>query len=228
MKKIKLNNGMEMKRMLLCILVCLITTSAFCAEKLPLSMYGVVYDVGLMFGGKNLSVSNFRKEQVVYDMSIIKHVLNCNTVRIEGENLDRLSIATEEAHKQGLKVLFNPWKMEADSATTVDYMIRASKVAEKLRLKGADLIFVTGCEYTLFNRGVFPGDTFDKRIAWAHETRIYAKSDGGNSGQETQPDITVNGKPSEEKLPWKDCLLFWGLGNGRLDEFRLCWSRLLS
>ena len=166
MKKIKLNNGMEMKRMLLCILVCLITTSAFCAEKLPLSMYGVVYDVGLMFGGKNLSVSNFRKEQVVYDMSIIKHVLNCNTVRIEGENLDRLSIATEEAHKQGLKVLFNPWKMEADSATTVDYMIRASKVAEKLRLKGADLIFVTGYEYTLFNRGVFPGDTFDKRIAW--------------------------------------------------------------
>mgnify|MGYP002672109941 FL=1 len=166
MKKIKLNNGIEMKRMLLCILVCLITTSAFCAEKLPLSMYGVVYDVGLMFGGKNLSVSNFRKEQVVYDMSIIKHVLNCNTVRIEGENLDRLSIATEEAHKQGLKVLFNPWKMEADSATTVDYMIRASKVAEKLRLKGADLIFVTGCEYTLFNRGVFPGDTFDKRIAW--------------------------------------------------------------
>lgn len=166
MKKIKLNNGMEMKRMLLCILVCLITTSAFCAEKLPLSMYGVVYDVGLMFGGKNLSVSNFRKEQVVYDMSIIKHVLNSNTVRIEGENLDRLSIATEEAHKQGLKVLFNPWKMEADSATTVDYMIRASKVAEKLRLKGADLIFVTGYEYTLFNRGVFPGDTFDKRIAW--------------------------------------------------------------
>ena len=166
MNKIKLNNDVEMKRMLLCFLVCLITMSAFCAEKQALSMYGVVYDVGLMFGGKNLSVSNFRKEQVAYDMSIIKHVLNCNTVRIEGENLDRLSIATEEAHKQGLKVLFNPWKMEADSATTVDYMIRASKVAEKLRLKGADLIFVTGCEYTLFNRGVFPGDTFDKRIAW--------------------------------------------------------------
>ena len=165
MNKKKLNNGVEIKRMLLCFLVCLITMSAFCAEKQALSMYGVVYDVGLMFGGKNLSVSNFRKEQVAYDMSIIKHVLNCNTVRIEGEDLDRLSIATKEAHKQGLKVLFNPWKMEADSATTVDYMIRASKVAEKLRLKGADLIFVTGCEYTLFNRGVFPGDTFDERIA---------------------------------------------------------------
>ena len=166
MRKIKLSNGVEMKRMLLCVLVCLITSSAFSAEKQSLSLYGVVYDVGLMFGGKNLSVSNFRKEQVAYDMSIIKHVLNCNTVRIEGEDLDRLAIATKEAHKQGLKVLFNPWKMEADSATTVDYMIRASKVAEKLRSKGVDMIFVTGCEYTLFNRGVFPGDTFDERIAW--------------------------------------------------------------
>ena len=71
----------------------------------------------LVGGGKDLSVSNFRKQQVAYDMSIIKHVLNCNTIRIEGEDLDRLSFATKEAHKQGLKVLFNPWKMEADSAT---------------------------------------------------------------------------------------------------------------
>lgn len=61
----------------------------FSAEEL--SFYGVVYDVGLMFGGKNLSVANFRQEQVAYDMSITKHVLNCNTVRIEGEDLDRLS-----------------------------------------------------------------------------------------------------------------------------------------
>lgn len=136
----------------------------FSAEKL--SFYGVVYDVGLMFGGKNLSVANFRPEQVAYDISIIKHVLNCNTVRIEGEDLYRLSIATREASKQGLKVLFNPWKMESDSATTVNYMRQASEVAEKLRIEGADLIFVTGCEYTLFNRGVYPGDSLDERLAW--------------------------------------------------------------
>ena len=115
MKKIKLCNGVGMKRMLLSILVCLITSSAFSAEKQSLSLYGVVYDVGLMFGGKNLSVSNFRKEQVAYDMSIIKHVLNCNTVRIEGEDLDRLAIATKEAHKQGLKVLFRSWKVHIKS-----------------------------------------------------------------------------------------------------------------
>ena len=102
-------------------------------------------------------------------MSIIKHILNCNTVRIEGEDLNRLSIATREASKKGLKVLFNPWKMESDSATTVDYMRRASQVAEKLRKEGTDMIFVTGCEYTLFNRGVFPGDTFEERMAWLYE-----------------------------------------------------------
>lgn len=157
-----------MNRFLLSILLCLFTTiSISAAEKI--SVYGVVYDVGLNFGGKNLSVEYFRPEQVAYDMSIIKHVLNCNTVRIEGEDLNRLSIATREASKQGLKVLFNPWKMESDSATTVDYMRRASQVAEQLRKEGTDMIFVTGCEYTLFNCGVFPGDTFEERMAWLYE-----------------------------------------------------------
>ena len=120
-----------MNRFLLSILLCLFTMSISAEEKM--SVYGVVYDVGLNFGGKNLSVENFRPEQVAYDMSIIKHVLNCNTVRIEGEDLNRLSIATREACKQGLKVLFNPWKMESYSATTVDYMRRASQVSEELR-----------------------------------------------------------------------------------------------
>ena len=156
-----------MKGFLLCYLLCLFTLSLSAAENI--SVYGVVYDVGLNFGGKNLSVENFRPEQVTYDMSIIKHVLNCNTVRIEGEDLNRLSIATREASKQGLKVLFNPWKMESDSATTVDYMRRASQVAEELRKEGTDIIFVTGCEYTLFNRGVFPGDTFEERMAYLYE-----------------------------------------------------------
>ena len=153
-----------MNKFLLSILLCFFTMSISAAENI--SVYGVVYDVGLYFGGKNLSVEYFRPEQVAYDMSIIKHVLNCNTVRIEGEDLNRLSIATREASKQGLKVLFNPWKMESDSATTVDYMRRASQVAEQLRKEGTDMIFVTGCEYTLFNRGVFPGDTFEERMAW--------------------------------------------------------------
>ena len=157
----------KMNRFLLSISLLLFTMSISAVEKM--SLYGVVYDVGLNFGGKNLSVEHFRPEQVAYDMSIIRHVLNCNTVRIEGEDFDRLSFATREASKQGLKVLFNPWKMESDSATTVDYMRRASQVAEELRKEGTDMIFVAGCEYTLFNRGVFPGDTFEERMAWLYE-----------------------------------------------------------
>ena len=53
-------------------------------------------------------------------MSIITMLLSLSSCQAQNKgykDLDRLSFATKEAHKQGLKVLFNPWKMEADSAT---------------------------------------------------------------------------------------------------------------
>lgn len=127
-------------------------------------MRGVVYDVGLKFGGKNLSVETFDSARVAYDMDIIRNILRCNTVRIEGESVERLSEAARIAHRQGLKVLFNPWKMEATPEETVSYMTEAAASAEKLRKEGIDLTFVAGCEYTLFCKGAFPGDSFDERM----------------------------------------------------------------
>lgn len=129
-------------------------------------MRGVVYDCGLMFGGKNLSMEVFDERQVGYDMDVIAHILMCNTVRVEGEDLSRLRTATLLAHKAGLRVFFNPWKHEATAEETIRYMSAAAKVAEELRRQGVDLVFVAGCEYTLFSKGAFPGDTFDERIGW--------------------------------------------------------------
>ncbi len=131
-----------------------------------LSMRGVVYDVGLMFGGTSLSVEVFDTAQVAYDMHVLKHLLRCNTIRIEGESIDRLKKTAELAHAEGLKIFFNPWKHEANADETVAYVREAAKVAEQLRKKGADITFITACEYTLFSRGAFPGDTFDERIGW--------------------------------------------------------------
>ncbi len=132
----------------------------------PLSQRGVVYDVGLMFNGTSLSVADFDTTLVAYDMSVISHLLGCNTVRIEGEDLSRLKKAAELAHKEGLKIYFNPWKHQADAEETNTYVREAAKVAEDLRLKGADIVFVAACEYTLFSKGAYPGDTFDERIGW--------------------------------------------------------------
>lgn len=129
-------------------------------------MRGVVYDVGLKFGGTTLSVENYDSARVDYDMNIIKNILCCNTVRIEGESISRLVSASRIANKYGLKILFNPWKMEVDRNQTVDYMSDAAASAEKLRKEGLDLVFVAGCEYSLFCKGVFKGDTFDDRMKW--------------------------------------------------------------
>lgn len=127
---------------------------------------GVVYDVGLMYGGTTLSVETFNREQIRYDMNVISNILRCNAVRIEGEDLNRLESAARIAHEHGLKIFFNPWKMGADSKMTVSYMKEAAKVAEKLRKEGIDIVFVAGCEYTLFSKGAFPGESFDDRFNW--------------------------------------------------------------
>lgn len=131
-----------------------------------IGMRGVVYDVGVYFNGDNLSLVDFDTARVAYDMDIIKNILRCNTVRIEGESIDRLAAASRIAARNGLKVLFNPWKMEADERQTIKYMSEAAEAAEKLRNEGIETIFVAGCEYSLFNKGVFPGETLNDRMKW--------------------------------------------------------------
>lgn len=125
---------------------------------------GVVYDVGLQFSPGIFSVDPFNPELVKHDMKVLANEVYANAVRIEGEDIQRLVIATEAAHEEGLKVLFNPWKMNADVAETIEYMTKASIEAERLRKKGIDLIFVAGCEYTIFSQGAFPGETFNERV----------------------------------------------------------------
>lgn len=130
---------------------------------------GVVYDVGLQYNLGSYSVETFNIDQVKYDMSVIANVLHANTVRIEGEDISRLVSATEIAHAAGLNVFFNPWKMGANALETVAYMREAATAAEKLRVQGIDLVFVAGCEFSFFNKDVFPGETLNERIAFMVE-----------------------------------------------------------
>ncbi len=125
---------------------------------------GIVYDVGLQFSPGPFSVDPFNAEQAQYDMHILAKDLHANAVRIEGEEIPRLVSASQAAHAAGLKVLFNPWKMNADAEETISYMKEAAVEAEKLRVQGIDIIFVAGCEYTIFSKGAFPGETFNERV----------------------------------------------------------------
>ncbi|PYI18066.1 hypothetical protein BO99DRAFT_336222 [Aspergillus violaceofuscus CBS 115571] len=133
--------------------------------------HGIVYDIGLNFTNtpeKTLSIPTFNPAQITEDMHTIAQTLHATAVRLEGEPLDRLATAARLAHAAGLTVYFNPWKMQADIAETGRYLARAADVAERLRVHDglSDLVFVAGCEYSLFSRGVFPGETFEERVAW--------------------------------------------------------------
>ncbi len=126
---------------------------------------GVVYDVGLHFTPETLSIEKYNPELVEFDMRAIAGELHANTVRIEGEEIRRLVDASTAAHRAGLKVFFNPWKMGADGEETVSYMAEAAAAAERLRLQGVDIVFVAGCEYTIFCKGALPGDAFNDRLS---------------------------------------------------------------
>ncbi len=125
---------------------------------------GIVYDVGLQYNPGEYSVETFNPELVKYDIGTIRNILRANAIRIEGEDIDRLVKASEIAAEAGLKVFFNPWWMNADSIQVVEYMEKAARAAEQLRAKGYDITFVTGCEYSLFNNGIFPGNSVNERL----------------------------------------------------------------
>lgn len=153
-----------MKKQFVLLTLMLFTMTDFMANE-PMKYRGIVYDVGLKYTEGSFSVDSFNVDLVRYDLSVIANILRANTVRIEGENINRLVAATKIANSYGLKVFFNPWKMNADEQETISYMSEAAKAAEKLRREGIDLVFVTGCEYSVFSNGIFEGNNVNERIA---------------------------------------------------------------
>lgn len=128
---------------------------------------GIVYDVGLDFNNDGkLSVEPFNPALAEHDIRVIATELHANAIRIEGEEIQRIVTATRYAHSQGLSVFFNPWKMHADQDETCAYMREAAQAAEQLRNEGIDVVFVAGCEYTMFNKGIFPGETLQERMSY--------------------------------------------------------------
>jgi hypothetical protein len=127
---------------------------------------GVVYDVGLNYSGKGFSVAPFDPKLVEHDIRVIANDLHANAVRIEGEEIPRLVTAARAARAAGLTVFFNPWKMNVGPDQTRAYLVEAARAAEQLRKDGVDIVFVAGCEYTIFNPGVFPGETLADRLSW--------------------------------------------------------------
>jgi len=126
---------------------------------------GINYDVGTKRLSGGLTRENFLLDDVKFELNIITNTLHCNAVRISGQDIQRIVLASEIALQSGMTVWFSPALQYASQADTMYYLIRAAGAAEKLRLQYGNLVFVAGCELSLFTEGFIKGDTGEKRMS---------------------------------------------------------------
>src|SRR4051794_40288338 len=125
---------------------------------------GINYDVGTKTVTGRLTRETFDLNIVTKEIEIIKNELHCNVIRISGLHIERIVKASEIALKIGLTVWFSPALQYENQENTLRYIIQSSAVAEKLRSEYSNLIFVVGCELSLFTSGFVKGETGDKRL----------------------------------------------------------------
>ncbi|MEU4583228.1 hypothetical protein AB0F92_14210 [Kitasatospora aureofaciens] len=125
---------------------------------------GISYDTGFVRGG-SYSRKLFDPEVVERELRIIRDELHCTAVRIMGGDPDRIELAAGYAAGLGLEVWFSPYPLERTAEEMLRLFADCAGRAERLRLGGAEVVFVAGAELSLMNPGFLPGDTTEERIA---------------------------------------------------------------
>lgn len=124
---------------------------------------GIGYDTGLARDG----VFNrpFDPDLVRRELTIIRDDLHCTAVRLIGTDLDRIEHAATEAAALGLEVWFSPFPWDRTPEEILALLADGAARAERIRAAGAEVVFVTGAELSLFNHGFLPGDDLPARVA---------------------------------------------------------------
>ena len=125
---------------------------------------GVCYDVGRVLEG-SLQRPSFDAKVAHRELEIIKNDLHCNAVRIQGLEIDRLKVTSEEALRQGLEVWFSPEMFEKSQEETLEYLVDAAEVAESLLRDSPNIVFSLGSELTLFMQGILEGENLMERMS---------------------------------------------------------------
>ena len=125
---------------------------------------GINYDVGTYFVEGKPTRPAFEDAVIRKELEIIRNELHCDAIRISGYDIGRLSTASGIALSLGLQVWFSPACINATTEEAENYLILCAGAAEKLREKYKDILFVIGCEYSLFLKGFMKGDTLGERL----------------------------------------------------------------
>ncbi|WP_285564704.1 hypothetical protein [Streptomyces sp. RTGN2] len=124
---------------------------------------GISYDTGFVRDGAT-SRRHFEPDTVRRELRIIRDDLHCNAVRVMGGDPDRVEFAASYAAELGLEVWFSPYPLELTTDEMLALFADCAERAERIRLRGADVVFVTGAELSLMNKGFLPGDSTQDRV----------------------------------------------------------------
>ncbi|MFI6512380.1 hypothetical protein ACIBCT_32650 [Streptosporangium sp. NPDC050855] len=124
---------------------------------------GISYDTGFLHKGV-LGHPSFDPEVAGRELRVIRDDLHCNAVRVMGGDPERMEIVASHAADLGLEVWFSPYPLELTEEETLSLFADCAVRAERIRRRGAEVVFVTGAELSLMNRGFLPGDDIDERV----------------------------------------------------------------
>lgn len=126
--------------------------------------FGITYDTGFTNAGTTTR-EPFDPAVVRCEMRIIREELGCDAVRITGGDRDRLETAARHAAEAQLEVWYSPFTNGLTTEELLDFLTDSAERAERIRRVGAEVVFLTGSEISLFTIGMLPGDTFEERAA---------------------------------------------------------------
>lgn len=126
---------------------------------------GIGYDAGVLYEKGFESNPFFTEQHARRDFRAIREELGCDAVLIMASDPDRLAVAAGIAAAQGLGVWLQPRPFDRPRHELVDVVRSAAATAERLRVSGAEVGLVVGCELTLSTPGMLPGPTFWARGA---------------------------------------------------------------
>ena len=124
----------------------------------------MTYDTGFV---RNGVTSRKRVDSAVVrrELEIIRDDLHCNAVQIIGGDPERLELAAGCAAELGLEVWFSPYPLELTAGEMLALFADCAERAERLRVAGAEVVFVAGVELSIMNQGFLPGGSVDERLS---------------------------------------------------------------
>lgn len=124
---------------------------------------GINYDTGFLSAGTSTR-EPFDSAIVQREMRIIRDDLHCNTVRITGGYPERLQTAATHAADAGLEVWFCPFTNNLSIEELLRLLADSAERAERLRQRGAEVVFLAGSELSLVTVGFLPGNNLQERL----------------------------------------------------------------